>query len=170
MKAIVLSFVALAFAAGAQAETLTNAEVSWHASGNAGLVNIDGKGGKVVASALTVADGKASGTVEVSTTDFKTGIDLRDKHAANYLGADKHPTAKLELDPAAIGATNADWTGKLTLNGATHAVAGKARLEGDKLWAQFDVDRKDYGIEKPTYLGVGVEDVIKVTVKATVSK
>lgn len=134
-------------------------DVSWQAQGSPGFITIDGKGAK----ASCQLDASGLGICEVPLADFKTGIDMRDKHMREkYLLTDKYPKAVLHI----ISATNHEWFGELTLKGKTKVVKGSYTLQKDgQLEAVFTITLDAYGIGVPSYLGVTVakEVAIKVT-------
>lgn len=166
MKRFLLAFLVL-FAPVASAVTLKNGKVEWTAVGNPGVVKITGQEG-VLTGTIVVAGGLASGTFEVELAGFKTGIDLRDEHLkTKYLEVAKYPKAKLVMDPVATSTADFDWKGQLTLKGNTKPVKGKARVDGGKLWATFDVVLSDYPeIGLPTWLGITVAKEVTVVVNS----
>jgi polyisoprenoid-binding protein YceI len=145
--------------------------VKFEAAGPAGL-KINGESGGLRASE---ADGKI--TLVVPTTQFHTGIGLRDKHLREAIEAEKHPDATLVVDKSAIklpeaGAASGTASGALTLHGVTRTAPFNYTItkKGDayRVHAEFSVTLADYQIKKPCYLGVCVGDVVKVSTDLTV--
>ncbi len=113
------------------------------------------------------------GALAVDLRTLKTGIGMRDRHMKdNYLEVEKGPsfgTATLEdikidkLD----GKTSFNAT--LVLHGERRSITGSATLErrgdgGYRVQAEFPVKVSHYNITKPTYLGVGVQDEIRIKI------
>ena len=115
------------------------------------------------------------GALAVDLRTLKTGIGMRDRHMKdNYLEVEKGPafgTATLEditidkLD----GKTSFNAT--LVLHGERRAITGSATVErrdgGYRVQAEFPVNVSHYNIPKPTYLGVGVQDEIRIKIALT---
>src|SRR5262245_57585107 len=180
MKRLVPSYLAIALIsasglvfAGAGAPVVQSSTVKFEAVGPAGL-KINGESGGLRASE---ADGKVKLTAPM--TEFHTGIGLRDKHLRNALEADKHKDAVLVIDRSSIklpqgGATSSgNASGDLTLHGVTKPAKFSYTItksgDGYKVHADFQVNIIDYQIKKPCYLGVCVEDVVKVAADVTIN-
>jgi polyisoprenoid-binding protein YceI len=118
-----------------------------------------------------------SGGIGVDLRTLETGISLRDDHLRReYLEVDKgsgYDTAVLsdirlgDVDPTTFqGKTT--FRGTFALHGTSRPVSGTAevRREGAtvRVEATFPVTISDYGIPKPTYLGVGVRNEVQVKV------
>ena len=160
-------------AAGSPAPVVQSSTVKFEAVGPAGL-KINGESGGIRASETS---GKV--TLTAPMTEFHTGIGLRDKHLRNALEADKHKDATLVVDRSAIklpqGGESASGaaSGALTLHGVTKPAKFTYTItksgDGYKVHAEFQVNIQDYQIKKPCYLGVCVEDVVKIAADMTVS-
>jgi hypothetical protein len=104
-------------------------------------------------------------TFEVELTTFDTGVALRTQHMLNkYVEAGKHPTAKL----SELKTEGSTFQGQLSFHGKTAPVKGTFRRTGTTYIAEFPLDITAFGFEAPTYMGVGIEDVIQVTVRVPV--
>ena len=180
MKRLVSPYLAIALVsaggaavAGAAAPVVQASTLKFEAVGPAGL-KINGESGGLRASEV---DGKV--TLTAPMTDFHTGIGLRDKHLRNALEAEKHKDATLVVDRSAIklpqagGSASGAASGSLTLHGVTKPAKFTYTItksgEGYKVHAEFQVNIQDYQIKKPCYLGVCVEDVVKIAADMTVS-
>jgi polyisoprenoid-binding protein YceI len=123
--------------------------------------------------------------VAVDLRTLQTGIALRDEHLRDkYLEAGRGTSYAVSTldqirlasgDPAhPKGKTR--FEGVLQLHGRKHPVAGTADIrpsgDGLRVEAIFPVSLSDFGIERATYLGVGVADAVTVTVsfKASVPR
>jgi YceI-like domain len=113
-----------------------------------------------------------NGELRVDLATLKTGIDLRDRHMREkYLEVMKGTEyaqavlTGIEVDKLQ-GKT--EFRATLRLHGVEKAVSGTAdvRLSDRvvRVTAEFPVSRKEFQIESPRYLGVGVSD--RVAVKA----
>ena len=97
---------------------------------------------------------KISATIE----SFKTGIDLRDEHFWKHLNSTKHDKAVLTNLKATGGKATAD----LEVNGVKKPVNISYKVAGEEIVATFAVKASQFGLAKAEYLGVGVEDDVKV--------
>jgi polyisoprenoid-binding protein YceI len=130
--------------------------------------------GTVTAGAPGAAFG---GDLSVDLGTLDTGIGLRNDHLRNrYLevgrgqGFERAVLSGIRLgdaDPQGFQGKT-PFTGTFLLHGTTRPVAGQATVsrEGStvRVEASFPVKVSDFGIEKPQYLGVGVQDQVKVVV------
>ena len=121
--------------------------------------------------------GTLNGAMSVDLRTLKTGIGVRDRHMRdNYLEVEKAPGFEMatiegiqieKLD----GKTS--FNGTLVLHGERRAVTGLATIArksgGYSVEAEFPVKVSDFNIPKPTYLGVGVQDQIKIKIALTVT-
>ena len=158
--------------AGSAAPVVQESAVKFEAAGPAGL-KINGESGGVKASE---ADGKVK--LVAPTTQFHTGIGLRDKHLREAIEADKHPEAALVVDKSAIkfpesGSASGQASGSLTFHGVTHAAPFTYTITkkgaGYQVHGEFTVNLNDYQVKKPCYLGVCVGDVVKVSADLSVA-
>ena len=148
------------------------ANAAFIATGPAGL-KIEGKTNEVTASE---SDGKLN--VVVDLTKVATGIDLRDEHMRKALGTDKCPKATLVVarDQLTLPADGEEKSGtadgQLTLHCVTKPVkvSYSSKNSGGVRAAQgsVPVNMKDFGIEPPTYAGVGVKPDVKINVKFSI--
>lgn len=105
--------------------------------------------------------------VVVSLKNLKTGISLRDKHARDkYLEVNKYPTMTLVK---AIG-KNGKGKGRIRYRGVQKDVTGTYKINGNKLDAEFPLKLSDFKINGIKYMGVGVDDVVKVRVSLPIAK
>lgn len=158
--------------AGSAAPVVQDSAVKFEAAGPAGL-KINGEEGGLKASE---ADGKLK--LVAPTTQFHTGIGLRDQHLKDAIEADKHPDATLVVDKSAIkfpdsGAASGTASGSLTFHGVTRPAPFKYTITkkgaGYQVHGEFSVTLGDYQVKKPCYLGVCVGDVVKVSADFSVA-
>jgi polyisoprenoid-binding protein YceI len=123
-----------------------------------------------------------TGNLAVDLKTLDTGIGLRNEHLQEkYLevgkgeGFDKAVLSDIHLadaDPDTVQARTT-FTGTLLLHGARTTVTGKAEIQRQgssvRVEASFPVTLADYGIPKPQYLGVGVDQRVHVKVSLVVA-
>ena len=121
--------------------------------------------------------GALDGTLSVDLRTLKTGIGIRDRHMRdNYLEVEKAPgfeTATIEDIQIDKLEGKTTFNGTLVLHGERKPVSGSATIArqggGYSVEAEFPVKVSEFNITKPTYLGVGVQDQIKIKIALTVS-
>ena len=121
--------------------------------------------------------GSLTGALTVDLRTLKTGIGMRDRHMRdNYLEVAKGPdfgTATIEGIQIEKLDGKTTFKGTLMLHGERRPVSGSATLArqggGYSVEAEFPVKVSEYNIPKPTYLGVGVQDEIRIKIALTVA-
>jgi polyisoprenoid-binding protein YceI len=121
--------------------------------------------------------GSLKGALSVDLRTLKTGIGMRDRHMRdNYLEVAKAPgfeTATIEGIQIEKLDGKTTFNGTLVLHGERRAVSGLAtiaRQGGDyTVEAEFPVRVSEFNIPKPSYLGVGVQDQVRIKIALTVS-
>src|SRR5262249_16986206 len=121
------------------------------------------KTNEVTGFAIQSGDTVKAEHIVVKLKNFKTGMQLRDKHMTEkYLETGKYPEAVL------ISATGqgGKGKGKMKLRGIEKDIAGTYKIDGDELVAEFPLKMSDFGISGVKYMGVGASDdmVIHVTI------
>lgn len=102
--------------------------------------------------------------ISVFANSFTTDNGLRDKHFAEYIaGGAKLPYPRIDITE--LKASKGTGTAKLTLNGVTKPVNLTYKPEGKYVDAKFEVNASDFNLPKAEYLGIKVEDKVKVSVK-----
>jgi hypothetical protein len=105
--------------------------------------------------------------IVVGLKNLKTGLTLRDNHAKNkYLMVDKFPDAVLVKAVAKGG----KGKGRIRIKGIEKDVEGTYRVEGSMVRADFPIKLSDYGIANVKYMGVGVDDDVKVHITVPLKK
>jgi polyisoprenoid-binding protein YceI len=115
------------------------------------------------------------GSLQVNLQSLETGIGLRDRHMLdNYLEVKKGPDyATATLEDIRIEKLDGKTAMKATLvlHGQRKEITGTAELKQQdgrmKVQAEFPVAVSDFQIPKPSYLGVGVKEVVQVKVSLT---
>ncbi len=149
--------------------TVESGKVEFLAIGKPSFLKINGTGGQP-SGTLTITDGKATGDFTFPLASLDAKNETRTEHMKNkYLEVEKFPTAKLTFKDveAKEDGTKVAIPAMLTLHGETKPVTMEAELGGkDKKVAKgtFKMKVTDFGIEKPRYGGIGVDDEITVNI------
>jgi hypothetical protein len=99
--------------------------------------------------------------ISVSIESFKTGIDLRDEHFWKHLNSTKHNKATLTN----LKAQGGKGTFSLEVNGVKMDNIPVAYTEkGSEIVASFKVLASKFALLAAKYLGVGVDDTVKVDI------
>jgi len=119
------------------------------------------------------ADGTVTFTAPIAS--LKTGIGLRDTHLQKYLEAEKYPTVTLFVERSKLkipddnSTVAAEITGQVAIHGVTRPITLQyeaKRMGSDYLvQGKFQVSLADFKIEQPCFLGVCVDNLIKVKAK-----
>jgi polyisoprenoid-binding protein YceI len=115
----------------------------------------------VEGSLTKVGDVRKAEDVVLDLRTLKTGISLRDQHMkTKYLEVEKFPTARLKTGSISQGA----FSGQLMVHGESVPVAGTAAVSSGRLTISFPVKVSSFKITSPKYMGVGVDDEVRVEV------
>lgn len=98
--------------------------------------------------------------IKVDLRTLKTGIELRDKHTQKHLNTTQHPEAILSIAKG----KNGKGIGRIKINGQEKEIKGTYKIVGKNLEADFSLNLPDFKITDINYMGVGVEDEVKVHV------
>ncbi len=96
--------------------------------------------------------------ITVTIESLKTGIDLRDEHFWKHLNSTKHDKAIL----TDLKASGGKATANLEINGVKKPVTISYKVAGEEIMASFAIKASQFSLAKAEYLGVGVEDNVKV--------
>jgi polyisoprenoid-binding protein YceI len=159
--AALLALSTFAIVAAAKLSKTGASSTTFKAAGPAGL-NIAG-----TTSDMSIADDGTTVTITVPLANLSTGIALRDKHTKDALEADKFPNVTLAVARAALkfpgdGAdSSGDAKGAMTLHGTTKDVTFHytAKRQGNtySVTGNTTINVDDYGVKRPSYLGVTVK-------------
>ena len=117
--------------------------------------------------------------LRVNRATLDTGIGWRNDHLrATYLATERGPDfgqavlSGIELDaalPGGAGRRETTFSGTLSLHGVARAVEGEVELRRRdgrmQVEAAFSLGLEAFDIPPPRYLGIGVRDAIRVTVR-----
>jgi len=128
--------------------------------------NFIGKTAKVTGFATMKGASVEAKNVTVDLRTLQTGIELRDEHTKKYLAVDKFPEAVL------VSATGSDGkgTGVIKIKGIEQPIAGTYKVEGGNLVAEFPLTLSKFQITGIKYMGVGVDDTVKVSIAIPIKK
>lgn len=108
------------------------------------------------------SNGFKAKNITVMIDSLKTGIELRDDHMKNkYFEMNRFPKAILKEGEG----SNGKFKGKLEVHGVVRDINGDYEASGKTLDAKFKCKLSDFKISEPKYMGVGVEDEVKVSVQ-----
>jgi polyisoprenoid-binding protein YceI len=153
MKFFSLFFVCISLNLFAQTNMSVNVNLSPSGSFQATTTKIKGQ---LKQNGALIEGDKISVLIET----LKTGIDLRDEHFAKHLHADKYPKATLTQ----LKAQGGKGTANLEVNGVVKPITINYVLKDGVIKANFSLKASDFNLSKAQYLGVGVEDLVTVTV------
>jgi hypothetical protein len=109
---------------------------------------------------LSKTGGKIGGkNISVSVRSMKTGIELRDDHMQKRLEPKKYKKIIIEQ---AIGAKG-NGVAIINVKGIKKKIKFVYKEIGSLVKATFKLSLKDFKIKDLRYMGVGVEDEVKVT-------
>lgn len=176
LAAAVLPFIADP-QAHASTSRILNCRVSFSTVGKPVLIAIEGFSRNPCASEMQ--EGVVGSQFWLDLTELDTGIKLRDRHLQeNYLETSKFPRASLTLKSldgwSPQSGTNEPHSGSfravLTLKEVSQEVEGMFTLREGKAEAVFSIDLPQFGIDRPTFMGVHVADDVTIKVVLELEK
>ena len=144
----------------AQAQEAT-ANVVLHPAGSFKLKTAEVKG-----TATALGDGFEAKDIVVDLRHVETGISLRDNHTKKHLEVEKFPEATL----VSAQGKNGKGEGVIKIRGIEQKITGTYEIEDGKLVAHFPVKLSEFKIEGIKYMGVGVDDEVKIDVKIPITQ
>jgi polyisoprenoid-binding protein YceI len=153
-----------------------NSKIKFQATGKPSLMKIKGDGAQITGK-FSIDENKLTGIFKVKLSEFDTGISLRNEHMKEkYLEVSKYPEAKLEISVVDLpnnwntrDSIELPFNGKLTLKETTKEITGTATINGEKLQANviFDFKLSDFNLGIPSYMGITVADLVRVSTEVT---
>ena len=122
--------------------------------------NFKAKTESISGNAVVTGTNVSAQNIKVDLRTLKTGIELRDKHTQKHLQTDKYPEATLSIAKG----INGKGIGRIKINGQEKEIKGTYKIVGKNLEANFTLNLPDFKITDINYMGVGVEDEVKVHV------
>jgi polyisoprenoid-binding protein YceI len=156
---------------------LHDSKVDFLSVGRPSAIKIRGEGSKLEGK-MTLDGQIASGRLIFDLDSLDTDISLRNKHMKEkYLETGKFKNAELTIEkmnvPPQLYEADAKpiavpFSGVLSLHGVQHPISGTSEVRMNKNamtgTADFEIKLSDYKIEIPSYMGITVADVVKVSV------
>jgi polyisoprenoid-binding protein YceI len=160
VKKIFYAYLIVLASSLASAQTAV-VDVSLSPAGSFKVTSSDVKG-----FAEKTGDSYTAKNIVVGLKDLKTGIDLRDEHTKKYLDVAQFPEATL----VSAQGSNGKGEGLIKIKGIEKKIEGTYEATADTLTAMFELNYQDFKISKAKYMGVGVRDVLKLTVSVPIKK
>ena len=102
--------------------------------------------------------------LSVFVNSFETENNLRDRHFAEYVGGGaKLPHRRIDLTE--LKASEGKGVGNLIVNGVSRPVEISYTEKENFIEANFSVKASDFKLPRANYLGVGLEDLVKIQVQ-----
>jgi polyisoprenoid-binding protein YceI len=155
-----MKFITVLFLLTFSMLALAEGKVTFHA-GLTPAGSFDAVSSKLKGNVTKQGDMYVADKLSVLIESFKTGIVIRDEHTWKHFNYQKHPKATL-YDLKAKGGKA---VGVLEVNGVKKPVSATYETKGDKVIAKFTVKASSFNLPKASYLGVGVNDDVAVTVE-----
>ncbi len=160
MKKIYLALVFGFITLSALAESQITVDVGLSPAGSFQAKSSKAKG------VLNFTNGQiSSDKISVSIESFKTGIELRDEHFWKHLKSTQFPKATLSKLTGKDGKAQAT----LEVAGVSVPVSFGYQIKNGHLLATISLKASSFKLSKAEYLGVGVDDSVKVQVEYPVS-
>lgn len=150
---LIMSMIVLMSSFSVFAEDKVSLFVSLTPAGSFTAVSKKPKGNLIKENGAFTSD-KISVTIE----SFKTGIELRDEHLWKHMQSAKNPKAMI----SDLKASGGKGTATLEVNGIKKPVTFSYAEKGTDMEAKFELKASDFAMPKAEYLGVGVEDKVKI--------
>lgn len=96
--------------------------------------------------------------IEISVRSFATENDTRDDHLKDKLEVKKYPNVVVEKAVGKGGRGQAI----IVMRGVSQKVPFTYKEKGNEVEVDFSVSLKSYGISGISYMGVGVQDEVKI--------
>ncbi len=156
-----LTLAAITWTIAAHADSMVTIGVELNPMGS-----FEATSGALAGSAKKKGDQFIAQNIVLDLTTLDSGIELRDKHMKEeYFETKRFPKAVLIK---AIG-KKGKFAGILMLRNIKAKITGTYKVDGDTIEAEFTTPMTAFKIKKAAYMGVGVENMIKVKVKIPVA-
>ncbi len=124
----------------------------------------------VVNSELNISDI----AILIKVEDFDSGNPNRDSHALEVLESLKYPQIRFYSNDIKYFKDEIEIFGKLTFFGKSleKIIYSEIKFEENKILlnGSFDLILSDFGVKLPSFLGVKIDDLIKISFKIEVNK
>jgi hypothetical protein len=146
------ALITLIFSTQLWAENMTKIHVELSPAGS-----FDGVSQKMKGDLVKKGDTLSSDKLWVNAESFKTGIDLRDEHLWKHLKSSK-------IIMTNVKGTKGRATGVLEINNVKKTVNMTYAEKNGHVNATFTLLASEFQLPKASYMGVGVEDSVRVDV------
>ena len=161
--------------AAAPALKVSGGTTEFFAIGKPSMLKIHGESSELTGE-FTRKDAELTGSFEISLENFKTGMGVRDSHTKEKIfETSKYKKASLKITKLTIpGGKNGDYkavdfSGALNFHGVEKPITGKTDLTVSdtsiKFDSTFEINMTDYQITPPEFMGMTVQDKVKVEAK-----
>ncbi len=110
----------------------------------------------------------------IKVEDFDSGNSNRDSHALEVLESLKYPQIRFYSDDIKYVKDKIEIFGKLTFFGKSleKIIYSEIKFQENRilLKGNFDLILSDFGVKLPSFLGVKIDDLIKISFKIEVNK
>ncbi len=148
--------------------------VDFFALGKPSMLKIHGETAALTGTLSRIGN-DLTGELKIPLESFKTGMTTRDNHLKNKVfETAKYQTATLMITSLAVPVGNGEFkdipfSGKLNLHGVEKEVKGISQITiNDKTThfaAHLDIKLSDYQIERPEFMGMNIQDDVKIDAK-----
>jgi polyisoprenoid-binding protein YceI len=163
-----------------QSFAITHGKIDFYSIGKPSMLKIHGETDQMTGS-LELTNETLEGSFEVSMKSFSTGMSLRDDHLKKKVfEVDRFEKAKVTLDPLAfksqlLGSQEAlPFTGKLAFHGLEKPIRGTATIKNSasliEVSAEFSVKLTDFAIAPPEFMGMSIQDEVKISATGDAKK
>ena len=118
----------------------------------------------VTGAATKTSDGYQANNIVVDVRNVVTGISLRDTHTRKHLEVDKFPNVTL----ISANGKGGQGVGVIKIKGIEQKISGTYEVQGNMMSAHFSLKLSDFKIVGIKYMGIGVDDEVRVDVTVPV--
>jgi len=104
--------------------------------------------------------------VRVKVKGLQTGVALRDKHLLKRLDSEKFP----EIILVKASGRSGKGTGVIKIKGIEKPISGTYKITNNICEAVFPLKISEFGIDDVSYMGVGVDDEVEISVSIPLKK
>lgn len=104
--------------------------------------------------------------VKVRVKSFKTGVGLRDEHFQKHLKGKKHP----QIYITNVSGEKGTASGDIYVAGIKKSIKMKYKIKNGLLLASFSLNTQDFKLKKVKYLGLGVNENVKISVEMPIDE
>lgn len=160
---IIIGITALVSIARADPIKITSQKTEFHATARPGLTIHGTTEDHSEENELQKNKDTLTGKIKVDLNTFKTGISLRDKHLkSKVFDSGRNPFATMEIKELPM--KEKAFKGTLSFHGVTKEITGTQEISASAYKVNFSINLGDYGITPPSFMGMKVDDLVKVEI------